>query len=125
MNRVELLEIVRERQIGTLSRRDFLLKSTAFLGSSTAAMTLLSACTSTDGDVAAPVVDQTANSSELGLSTSDGITSGIVAYPYQNDNLMGYLAYQSGDTPRPIVIVVQEWWGLNDHIKDIANRYAA
>ena len=22
------------------------------------------------------------------------------------------------------VIVVQEWWGLNDHIKDIANRYA-
>lgn len=22
------------------------------------------------------------------------------------------------------VILVQEWWGLNDHIKDIANRYA-
>src|SRR6476660_577890 len=23
------------------------------------------------------------------------------------------------------VIVIQEWWGLNDHIKDIAGRYAA
>jgi carboxymethylenebutenolidase len=23
------------------------------------------------------------------------------------------------------VIVIQEWWGLNDHIKDIANRYSA
>ncbi len=23
------------------------------------------------------------------------------------------------------VIVIQEWWGLNDHIKDIADRYAA
>lgn len=23
------------------------------------------------------------------------------------------------------VVVIQEWWGLNDHIKDIANRYAA
>jgi carboxymethylenebutenolidase len=22
------------------------------------------------------------------------------------------------------VILIQEWWGLNDHIKDIANRYA-
>ena len=22
------------------------------------------------------------------------------------------------------VLVIQEWWGLNDHIKDIANRYA-
>ena len=25
----------------------------------------------------------------------------------------------------PAVIVVQEWWGLTDHIKDIARRYAA
>ena len=23
------------------------------------------------------------------------------------------------------VIVIHEWWGLNDHVKDIANRYAA
>ena len=23
------------------------------------------------------------------------------------------------------VVVIQEWWGLNDHIKDIAGRYAA
>jgi carboxymethylenebutenolidase len=26
---------------------------------------------------------------------------------------------------RPAIIVVQEWWGLTDHIKDIAKRYAA
>ena len=29
------------------------------------------------------------------------------------------------ETNRKAVIVIQEWWGLNDHIKDIANRYAA
>ena len=29
------------------------------------------------------------------------------------------------ETSRKAVIVIQEWWGLNDHIKDIANRYAA
>ncbi|CAN5423752.1 dienelactone hydrolase family protein [soil metagenome] len=29
------------------------------------------------------------------------------------------------DTPTgKAVIVIQEWWGLNEHIKDIANRYA-
>ncbi|MFY4731097.1 dienelactone hydrolase family protein, partial [Nitrospira sp. BLG_2] len=25
---------------------------------------------------------------------------------------------------RPAVIIVQEWWGLTEHIKEIARRYA-
>lgn len=28
------------------------------------------------------------------------------------------------ETSSKAVVVIQEWWGLNDHIKDIANRYA-
>lgn len=35
----------------------------------------------------------------------------------------GYLA--SPSTPGPGLIVIQEWWGLVDHIKDLANRFAA
>jgi carboxymethylenebutenolidase len=34
----------------------------------------------------------------------------------------GYLASPDGGGPG--VIVIQEWWGLNDHIKDICNRFA-
>lgn len=33
----------------------------------------------------------------------------------------GYVAGDSG----PGVLVIQEWWGLNDHIKDLADRFAA
>lgn len=36
----------------------------------------------------------------------------------------GYLAEPSG-TPRGNVVVIQEWWGVNAHIKSIADRYAA
>ncbi len=25
----------------------------------------------------------------------------------------------------PAVVILHEWWGLNDHIKDIARRFAA
>ncbi|MBP2159968.1 MULTISPECIES: dienelactone hydrolase family protein [Asticcacaulis] len=33
-------------------------------------------------------------------------------------------AYSAGEDPaRPGVIVLQEWWGLNDHIKAIADRF--
>ncbi len=34
----------------------------------------------------------------------------------------GYLARP--DAPAPAVVVLQEWWGLNDHIKDVTRRFA-
>jgi carboxymethylenebutenolidase len=38
----------------------------------------------------------------------------------------GFLARPAGQTaPLPAVIVLQEWWGLNDPIKDIARRFAS
>ena len=36
----------------------------------------------------------------------------------------GYLARPDVDTPAPGVVVIQEWWGLNDHMRDIADRLA-
>lgn len=36
----------------------------------------------------------------------------------------GYLAEPAG-TPTAGLVVIQEWWGLNDDIKNIADRYAA
>ena len=36
----------------------------------------------------------------------------------------GYLALPEGEGPFPAVIVIQEIWGLVDHIKDVAHRFA-
>lgn len=41
-----------------------------------------------------------------------------------NGDTKAYVAMPDGNADAA-VIVIQEWWGLNDHIKDIANRYAA
>ena len=38
--------------------------------------------------------------------------------------LMGYLARPQGTGPLPAVVVIQEWWGVNAHIKDVAERLA-
>ena len=35
----------------------------------------------------------------------------------------GYLA-NTGHANAPGVVVIQEWWGLNDHMRDIADRLA-
>jgi carboxymethylenebutenolidase len=48
----------------------------------------------------------------------------MVSFPSNGDSCDGYLALpESGDGPG--VIVIQEWWGLVDHIKDLADRFAA
>ena len=38
--------------------------------------------------------------------------------------LPAYLARPAGGGAAPGVIVIQEWWGLVDHIKDVADRFA-
>ena len=37
----------------------------------------------------------------------------------------GYLAEPPGATPAPGIVVIQEWWGLNDQIKGVADTLAA
>ena len=49
--------------------------------------------------------------STVHLTTSDGGTEAFVARP-------------AGSGPVPAVIMVHEWWGLNDQIKDTARRMA-
>src|SRR6187551_1285466 len=49
-------------------------------------------------------------SETLSFDTANGATTAYVAIP-------------DGPTQKA-VIVIQEYWGLNDHIKDIARRYA-
>ena len=47
----------------------------------------------------------------------------IVEFPSNGTSGQGYLAVpESGGGPG--VIVIQEWWGLVDHIKDVCERFA-
>jgi len=49
----------------------------------------------------------------------------MVEYSFDGGSAKGYFVSPEGQGPFPGVIVIQEWWGLNDHIKDIASRFAA
>lgn len=55
---------------------------------------------------------------------SSGLKESMVQYPSEGVTLHSYLAVPGGEGRRAAVIVVQEWWGLNEHIKDVARRYA-
>lgn len=36
----------------------------------------------------------------------------------------GFLALPPGENKAPGLVLLQEWWGLNDHVKDLAERFA-
>ena len=52
-------------------------------------------------------------------------TSESLEFPANGGATTGHLARPAEPGAYPAVIVIQEWWGLNDNIRDIANRIAA
>lgn len=50
------------------------------------------------------------------------MSSKMVEFAANGRTAEGYLSLPAG--PGPGVIVIQEWWGLVDHIKDLADRFA-
>jgi len=52
------------------------------------------------------------------------IESKIVNYQGETGSIEAYLAKPQSSTPRPAIIVIHEIFGLVDHTKDVANRFA-
>lgn len=52
------------------------------------------------------------------------ITTADVEFPANGGTTPGYLAKPEGSGPFPGVVVIQEWWGVDNHIKDVVRRYA-
>lgn len=47
-----------------------------------------------------------------------------VTFKSGSDDVKAFLVKPKGDGPFPAVIVIQEWWGLNDQIKGVGTRLA-
>lgn len=68
---------------------------------------------------ASPVVAQTA------IKTStQGLTTAMVAIEINGVKLTAYRAAPEGKTNLPVVLVIQEIFGLHEYITDVANRFA-
>jgi carboxymethylenebutenolidase len=66
-----------------------------------------------------PVCAQTAITTD-----SNGITAGEVKIPVQDGEIPAYRAMPAKGGPFPLILVVQEIFGVHEHIKDICRRLA-
>jgi carboxymethylenebutenolidase len=131
MDRIYVMQLVRSFQVGQISRRVFLQRASVALGGMAAANMLLAACTPVTREGAVrPVTEATptgegVGSAETNLTTEEGLIAEMVEYPGPDGAMLpGYLARPDDGAAHPGLIVLQEWWGLNEHIKDVTRRFA-
>jgi carboxymethylenebutenolidase len=55
----------------------------------------------------------------------ESIRETTVQYQSGTVGMTAFVAAPQTKGKRPAIIIVQEWWGLTDHMKDLARRYAA
>jgi carboxymethylenebutenolidase len=58
---------------------------------------------------------------------ADGVRAQTLAYGRAGTRtLEGFVAWpDAAEEPRPAVILIHEWWGLNDNIREMARKFAA
>jgi carboxymethylenebutenolidase len=49
----------------------------------------------------------------------------MISFPSGSETASGYLALPSGSGKFPAIVVIQEWWGLNDFVKQKVDHFAS
>lgn len=132
MDRIQVMQLVRSFQVGGITRREFSRRLVIALGSVAAANVVLAACAPITPEPRPVVAEPTAEgvavegvTNGTTVTLAEGLAGGDVSYAGPDGStLTGWLAYPDDGATYPAVIVIQEWWGLNDHIKDVTNRFA-
>jgi dienelactone hydrolase len=64
--------------------------------------------------------------SKLSVNQPAAIKEENITYPGDTVVMNGFVAYDSNDTKKkPAIIIIHEWWGLNDYAKSRARKLAA
>jgi len=106
-------KLLQEYRDSRITRREFIHRAVILTGSLTVATTLVDSLMPTTGYAAqVDPNDPGLTSSEVKFAADDGAA------------ISGYLTQPKGDDRRPAVVVVHEWRGINDHIRDVARRLA-
>jgi carboxymethylenebutenolidase len=58
------------------------------------------------------------------LGAAAGVKTEMVSFKGGNETVQGYLAVPESAGRHPALVVIHEWWGLNDWVKEQARKFA-
>lgn len=128
MDEHKVEQLVADYKAGQVSRREFMQRATVVMGGVGMATALLLAAQGAPFAEVARAAGQleqaTAPATMAATETPKELETSMIKFKTATDEAPGYLAKPKGDGPFKAVVVIQEWWGLDDHIKSVANRFA-
>lgn len=127
MDERQVDQLVAEYRAGQVTRRQFMKRATLLLGGTGMATALLLAAQGapfTQVVRAAGQLEQATQAATPPATVTADIETQMIKFKTATDEAPGYLAKPKGEGPFPSVVVIQEWWGLDDHIKSVADRFA-
>lgn len=108
----EIKKLVEEYRGGKITRREFIQKAVMLTGSLAAATSLI------DSLLAPAAYAAQVDPKDPGLASNE------IEYPGKAGKVFGYLSRPKASGKYPAIIVIHENRGLNDHIRDMARRFA-
>ncbi len=123
-------QLVSGYRSGSLSRREFLKRAALLLGGAAAARALLLAASGAPIEqvaLAAGAIEGTAPATLPATlpATEESLEIQTSMITFKgNGDAPGYLARPTAQGTYPGVVVIQEWWGIDDHIKSVTQRFA-
>lgn len=94
------------------------------------AVSLLAACRPTNDATPEPTPDDTTTEEDTTtmednmLYTEGVVTAEVVYMQSEGNDVTGYLARPEAEGNYPAIILIHEWWGLNENIEEYARRFA-
>lgn len=73
---------------------------------------------------AAPTEKKMEEKEEMKTENARDIITGEIAYYFKKPEIKGYLARPADDLQHPGLILIHEWWGLNDNMRRNAQEFA-
>ncbi|MEP7286434.1 MAG: dienelactone hydrolase family protein, partial [Chloroflexota bacterium] len=128
----QIQALIEAHNSGKITRRDFVRQAAVLLGGAIITGTAL-ANSSAGAAEAAQATPSGTLVATLADNPSAKILTKMIEFDTKGSNFPtapGYLAYPDGAGPFPAVLIIQEWWGLDNHIKAVTelmarNGYAA
>ena len=108
----EVEELIQEYCDGRITRREFIQKAVVLTGSLAAATSLIDS-----------LLPPSAYAAQV-EPNDPSLVSGMVQFSGPAGTVFGYQSRPKTSGRYPAIVVVHEWNGLNEHIRDVARRFA-
>lgn len=120
----QIQKLIQAHRAGTITRRDFIQQTALLIGGATVGAMVVAGGESDSVQAQGPTATLEATMAATGDAPDIQLVTKAIEFKAGEQTAPGYLAYPASGGPFPAAIVIQEWWGVDAHIKSVVELLA-